>query len=320
MIGTTAVLAVLPAAQARAADRVVATVTRATPVDVYGGHALWSTWDGSAYRLTDYTGGRARTLPVAASAAPFDADAGSDAHSDPVAVYSRCRRAPDSPWALDGRRGCDLYEYRFASGREVRLARANSAADEYFPAVWRGRLAFTRTYRNGARRLYWRTLGHGGASHRLRGGSTEEAAVAQDLDIRFGTVVFVWQHEFGAELRMATTTGKGRTLVRIPGSGAAANTIDAQGPSIAGGNVYWMLSVGGDDPAWSRIRRVRPASGRRQQVTARIDADASLPRATEGFAHDRSGSWYVRDAAPGRFEIHLATGLRYGPADPIVLE
>lgn len=320
VIGVTAALAVLPAATASAADTTVATVSRATPVDVYGGHAVWSTWDGSAYRLTDYSGGQARTLPVAGSAAPLDVDVGSDARGKPLAVYARCRRAPNAPWGLDGRRGCDLYGFRFASGREFRITRANTGADEYYPAVWRGRIAFTRSYRDGRRALYWRKLGRGGASHRLRGGPTVEEAVPSDLDMRFGTVAFVWRYEFGAELRLATTTGKGRRLVRIPGSGAAANQLAAQGPSIAGGSVYWMLSVGGDAPVWSRIRRVRIASGRQQQATTRIDADASRPRATEGFGHDRSASWYVRDAGPDRFEIHRATGLRYEAAEPIVLE
>ena len=315
-----AALATLPTANAAADDTIVATVPRSTPVDVYAGHTLWSTWDGKAYRLTDYSAGAARTLPVAASVAPFDADVGSDANGDPVAVYARCRRAPLAPWGLDGRRGCDLYAYRFATGREVRIARANSRADEYYPAVWRGRIAFTRAYRDGRRALYWRKLGRAGASHRLRGGPTGDPAVPADLDMRFGTVAFVWRYEFGSELRLATTTGKGRRLVRIPGSGAAANQLAAQGPSIAGGSVYWMLSVGGDDPVWSRIRRVRIASGRQQQATTRIDADPSLPRATEGFGHDRSASWYVRDVAPDRFEIHRVTGLRYETADPIVLE
>jgi hypothetical protein len=318
-IGMAAVLAALPATDASAADTVVAMVPRATPVDVSGGHALWSAWDGKSYRLTDHSAGRTRALPVGGRTVPFDADVGSDAQGEPIAVYSRCRRAPLDAWALDGRRGCDLYLYRFASGRQSRITRANSTADEYFPAVWRGRLAFTRTYRNGQRRLYWRTLGRAGASHRLAGGPTEEPAVPRDLDIRGGTVAYVRKYEFGAELRTATTTGKGRRLVRVPGSGAAANQLTAQGPSLAGGNVYWMLSVGGDAPVWSRIRRVNVAAHGRQQTTTRIDADPSLPRATEGYGHDASGSWYVRDVAPDRFEVHRASGLRYEPADPIVL-
>jgi hypothetical protein len=37
--------------------------------------------------------------------------------------------------------------------------------------------------------------------------------------------------------------------VRIPGSGAAANRLEAQGPTIAsGGEVYWALAVGSDAP------------------------------------------------------------------------
>jgi hypothetical protein len=296
-------------APASAADTVVATVPRATPVDVYAGHALWSTWDGTAYHLSEYADGRARELPIPQSAVPFDADAGSDAHGAPIAVYSRCRRAPLSPWALDGRRGCDLYAYRFATGREVRIARADSKADEYFPAVSHGRLAFTRTYRDGARRLYWRTLGRGGASHRLRGGPTDEDAVPFDLDMRGRTVAFVWRFEFGGQLREATTDGKGRLVLRIPGSGAAVNDITALGPSLTGGSLYWMLRVSGDEPVWSRVRRDR---GR--QASTRVDA------AAEGYAHGGGASWYVVPAGADIYAVHRAAGLRYEVADPIVLE
>lgn len=314
-----AAAALVPAAQASAVDNVVATVSRPTPVDVYGGRAVWSAWDSStgAYRLTEYVNGRVRTVPVAPNAVPFDVDLGPDRRGRALAVYSRCRRPPVTTWQLNGRRGCDLYAYRFSTRRQVRLSRANSGADEYHPTVWRGKLAFTRTYRTTRRLLYWRALNRPGRSRRLAGGG--RGGVPEQLDMRSGSVAFVRSFEYGAVVRLVTTGGKARVLEQVPGSGAAANELEAQGPSIMSRNVYWALSVGFDDPVFTRIRRVAVQSGRRQQATLRVDADPDRLRATSGYGHDRTGSWYVR-AAANTYEVHRATGLRYLPAGPIELD
>jgi hypothetical protein len=167
--------------------------------------------------------------------------------------------------------------------------------------------------------VYRRALDGGGSPHRLRRGSTKEGdAVPEQLDMRGGSVTFVWRHEFGAELRLASGHG-GRLLVRVPGSGAAAEQLEAQGPSLRGGAVYWALAVGGSAPAFSELRRVAVPNRHQTRATTRIDADPSRPRATEGFAQDRGSSWYVRAAGPDAYEIHVATGLSYEPAPPIVL-
>jgi len=52
----------LAAAPARA-DTLVATVARPTTVDAAAGRAVWSAWDGSAYRLTEYADGQVQTDP-----------------------------------------------------------------------------------------------------------------------------------------------------------------------------------------------------------------------------------------------------------------
>jgi hypothetical protein len=324
-VGVAATLTV--AAPAAGADRTVATVSRPTGVDAYGGRAVWSAWDPAvhAYRLTAYIPGHVRTLPIAPNPVPFDADIGPDRHGLLYVVFSRCTRPPADTWALDGRRGCDLYSARVTGTGQITVRGTNSPADEYWPTIWGDRIAFTRTYRprdgQPRRFVYWRALTGGGPSHRLRRGSTEEGdAVPEQLDMRGRRVAFVWRHEFGADLRLASSDGGGRTLVRVPGSGAAVNELAAQGPSLRGGAVYWMLSVGGDAPVYSEIRRVAIATRRQTRATTRIEADPSRPRATEGFAQDGGRSWYVRAAAANAYEIHLATGLRYEPAPPIVLE
>ena len=44
-------------------------------------------------------------------------------------------------------RGCDLYRFDFATGRETRIATANSpGASEFLPSVWKATVAFARVY------------------------------------------------------------------------------------------------------------------------------------------------------------------------------
>src|SRR4051794_11191272 len=79
------------AAPARAADHVVATVSKATEIDAYGGRAVWSTYDPAigAFRLTVDNRGRIRTLPVAPSPTKFDVDLGPGPHGGTIAIYSQ---------------------------------------------------------------------------------------------------------------------------------------------------------------------------------------------------------------------------------------
>jgi hypothetical protein len=323
IIAVTLGLATLFASPAQAADTVVSTVARPTTIDAYGDRAVWSAWDPSAraYRLTEYADGAARQVPVRASAVPFDVDLGPAAGGGTLAVYSRCTRPPADTWVLNGRRGCDLYAYDFTRGRERRLAGANSAADERWPTVWGSRIAFTRTYtpRQGRTRrfLYWRPLEGRGASRRLDRGPTAEDAIPEYLDLRGRRVAFVWSYEYGSELRLDTTSGHERRLVRLPGSGAASTELDAQGPTVVGDAVHWALAVGGEEPSFSEIRRFDLTTGSESRTTTRIEGGGNTRWATEGFAQAGAGtSWYVRAAATDRYEVHVATGLSYEPAPP----
>jgi hypothetical protein len=121
-IAALAALALATATPARAADTVVTTVGQATTIDAWAGRAVWSTWDpaGNAYRLTVDNGGRLRTLPVAPSPSPFQADLAPGPNGGTVAIYSRCRKPVTFTNA--GKRGCDLYVFRFSTGRETKLA------------------------------------------------------------------------------------------------------------------------------------------------------------------------------------------------------
>jgi hypothetical protein len=303
-------LAAAPA-QAAADDSLVATVARPTTIDAAGGRAVWSAWDPAArvYRLTEFANGTTRTAPVRPSRVPFDVDL---APGGGIAVYSRCDRPTVSTWALNGRRGCDVHRFDFGSGRESRVGRINSSADEYWPTITRWRIAFTRTYRSGRRVLYWRSLTGSGPSRRLRGWQFEEA-VPEQLDLRDGRVAFIATFEYGADVRLATPDGRGRVLVEVPGSGAAAREFGADGPTLAGGFVHWALASNDSDEVPSELRRHALSSGRNTRATALVDG------MTTGFARDGARAWYVR-SAPGGYEVRAATGLTYEPAPPIEID
>jgi hypothetical protein len=128
-----------------------------TAVTTHRGLAVWSAWSPQerVYRLAaSREGGPAFVLPVAPRRVPFDADLGPDRHGRPVAVYSRCRREPPRdgfrglqvglPDYTRGR-GCNVWRYDFARGRERPVRGAGRRrVSEYLPSIWRERLAFAR--------------------------------------------------------------------------------------------------------------------------------------------------------------------------------
>jgi hypothetical protein len=309
---------------ARAADTTVATVAKATEIDAYGARAVWSTYDPAinAFRLTVDNRGRIRTLPVAPSPTTFDIDLGPGPHGGTVAIYSRCPHGVFGTGQLDGRQGCDLYAYRFSTGRETKVAGANTKADEYAPAVWGRRMAFTRTSDAGGqfplRRMYWRALSGAGPDHRLAGNPKDiGSGFPEQLDMRGRRVAFVWQYEWGADLCLSRAGGRGRLLVRMPGSGAETSDLTAQGPLVGRRVVHWAFSVGQDPPIFTELRQVDLRTLKERRATMRITAGPrQLDRSTTGFSQDGGVSWYVRAPDDHTFEIHRASGLAYEPAPP----
>jgi len=112
------------------------TLERGTPVREYAGRLVFSRWDGSAYRLSTWRDGQTRDLPVRPQAEPFDADIGPDASGAPSVAVSLCDAS------------CDLHVIGLEAGDHLGPVRnANTAGlDETDPSVWKGRLAFARTY------------------------------------------------------------------------------------------------------------------------------------------------------------------------------
>lgn len=206
----TAVGIVLAVGRSASADVVIATEVRPTTVSAFGGLVVWSSAVPTTgqYVLRSWNGTSVETLPIAARAAPFDADLGPDRQGRPVAVFSRCTiEQPEAtgpfPDYGDGR-GCDLFRYRFDARREERLRSLSSSHhDEFTPTIWGTRVAFARRVAN-LNRLYIATLGDRRPSRRIPGGNDPfkrgfcaNRARPSRLDLRASRLVFGWDDVCG---------------------------------------------------------------------------------------------------------------------------
>ena len=149
-----------PAGGAAAADDLIATVARPTPVSAFDGRVVWSEYDAGAnrYFLVQRVAGVTSRLPVDPRSVPFDVDLGPDADGSPVATFSRCRLDPPRRDPRTGNalaqmpewrrgRGCNVHMYSFETGREVQVRHASTAAaSEFLPTVWTDRIAFARVF------------------------------------------------------------------------------------------------------------------------------------------------------------------------------
>src|SRR5205807_8617499 len=147
-----AALAAALAPAAARADTTISTLPGPTAVRAWGGTAVLSLLDPASgrHRLATSRGGAApQAIPgIAPAADPFDADIGPGPDGSAVIVYARCAK-----------RACHLFRTTPAGGVETPVARATSRdGSETAPTVWRGRLAFARTYARGSSQVYVRPL------------------------------------------------------------------------------------------------------------------------------------------------------------------
>lgn len=143
-------LAVIWPVSASAAERTLLVQRHQTEVKAYAGVAIYSMWDGSAYRLVaSRAAATPQILPVPPQDKPFDADIGPDERGRATVALSRCGRAASD---------CGLYVLRLGSRRLVKLRSTDDARlPETRPTVWRGRVAWLRGS-PGGRRVYVRRL------------------------------------------------------------------------------------------------------------------------------------------------------------------
>jgi hypothetical protein len=297
---------------------VLATVADATPVSARGGIVAFSVRDPATGRfaLTVAEGGTRRALPVAQRGVPFDVDLGPDRRGRPVALYSRCRTEPrtsdDAVPVYTQGRGCDLFRFSFASGRETRLGGVSTrGASEVLPSQWRGRIAYVR--RVGDRRPELRV-----GTRAVPGGPRRLAEVL-GLDLAGRRLVYAWQFDGGgevpSELVRVVTLGRGvRTILRVGGGGLSATYVTA--PVIEDGAVFAGLDCIGDvDGCTGRRRRAL----RFDLATGRLAVAVLGEDRLVALARDRRATIVVRDLADGEvgpFAIARLGGLPFAPARP----
>jgi hypothetical protein len=296
------VVVFLGAAPGARGDVTIATVANETPVSFFAGRLAWSAFDPArnGYVLMTQAAGSTSVVPVKPRGVPFDADLGPDEQGDTVAVYSRCGQEPAGRAIPQWRtgRGCDIFKFNFATGRETRVAAANGArSSEFLPTIWATRIAFARVYERrkgkaGDRAyLYARSVLGAGSSVRLEPGprgigticrypeggggptcvdSVEVGPTA--LDLRGRRVAFSWDAR-GEGICPATTAsvwldsvgGSHRRVDRACTTNLQGRSVVA--PTISAGQVFYARSLtGGDQGSAGSIRRYHIGSGRRAEV------------------------------------------------------
>jgi hypothetical protein len=237
----------------------LAQLARPSPVSAWRGIAVWSAYDeaGGAYRLMVADGDAVGPLPVDPSPVPFDADVGPDSSGDPAVAYSRCGGSPEPPTdrpAAD----CDLFILGLRDDRGERPIRnANSAGSEFNPTLWRGNVAWVRTYPGGAGEpfLYTRPLIAPRERRSERAPGVPDSAAGnlrvQELELygRNLAVDSTYVVEGGAgifvnELRLADVRDRSsRRVARVDGGLSGRDYV---GLSMDAGRLGWYLTCKGD--------------------------------------------------------------------------
>jgi hypothetical protein len=299
---------------APAAAQDVATLDRSSPIAAYGGRLLWSAYqpDTASWALVTRVDGTTSTVPVARRKVPFDADLGPGPTGSVVAVYSRCTTeiTPSGSFgpSLYGKgRGCDLYLFDFASGQETKITSANAPhASEFWPTIWKGTLAFARTYddKRDLPYIYTRPLTGSARSTRQPGGPRSGCAKCDDrlsrpvaLDLYGKRLAFAWQYigtgeGFDTDIRMDTIGGGHVRVAHQPGGGLTQ--VEPAWPAFEAGRLYWAVGCFGDPggcPGRYGLRRYRISTGETER--------AAGPASVLSHDRDQGTTWILDDAQPG---------------------
>jgi hypothetical protein len=320
------------------ADETVATVALPTPVSAHAGRVAWSSFDpaSGAYRSTTSVGGVTSIVPVRPRTVPFDVDLGPDVDGDTIATYSRCSREPPRrdpaignalaqlpDWA--GGRGCDLFKFDFATGRETRIATANSlGGSEFLPSIWEGRVAFARVYERRRGRagdrpyLYVRALAGAERSQRISTGSRSRLRFCTGrhrrcrlkiepgptaLDLWGRRLAFGWDSgdETGPTSSAYLETIRRRRATKKLLSRVASGDIQGQeveSPVIVNGKVQWMLARFGDTTDNALVRYRIKTRERSEAKLPPTPGDAYLRPALSAAAFDSTVFYLLSGQVP----------------------
>lgn len=317
-----AAAALVAPASAHAQDQPIATLDRPTPIASFAGRLVWSQLDRASgnWSLVTRFNGVTETVAVPPRRVAFDVDLGPGPDGGTVAVYSRCRRDPPAgsgfaPTLYNRGVGCDIHLYDFAAAIERRLAGASSStATEFFPTIWRGTMAFGRTYDDRRTRPYIYTRPVTGTARSVRqpGGarnacrrdrtgrrSCTPATQSRPMSIELWgrRLAFAWTFAglgegLDTEIRLNTVGGDHRVVARQ--DGGSQTQVQLGWPAFEAGGLYFSVGCFGDPsgcPGRFGLRRYGITTRR----TQRADAPAAV------LSHDRDAGTHhiLEDRLPG---------------------
>jgi hypothetical protein len=311
----------LAPAGAAAQDELVVRLDRETAIAAHGGVLAYSRRDPSsgAFRLMLRSGAVTEPASIAPRAVPFDVDLGPTRTGSVAAVYSRCARevGGSSAEPLYGRgRGCDLFRYDLDTRVERRLTAASSPdGNEFWPTLWRDRIAFARTYddKPDYPYLYTRPAEGGGRSERLPGGQRNECVrdrrsgrleCSDDtlsrpiaLDLYGRRLGFAWTFSglaegLDTEIRSDTIGGGHERVAAQNGGGLSSARLGW--PAFAAGRLYFSQECSGEESGCNG------RNGLRRYAYATGDLDrAPGPRAIIAHERDVTTTYLLVDSLLG---------------------
>jgi hypothetical protein len=305
------------ASPAAAAD--IARLDRPNPIDAYAGWLAWSARgaDGLFHLTLRDPRGVVSTPPIAGRATSFDVDLG-PTDDGVVAAYSRCRDEVPSPGSYlpadyDEGAGCDAYLLDVVTGTERRLAGVStSGADETWPTVWRGKVAFVRSYDDKPTLpyVYVRPLA-GGSSVRQPGGARRACSrsgtrtICTDdrvsrpyaLDLYGKRLAFGWTYAghyegLETEIRLDTLGGGHARIALQHGGGLTGRALGW--PSFEDGRVYFTDACFADTSGC-----VGQPELRRYAITTRTTEGSDADKAILAHARDGGTTWLLVDESDG---------------------
>jgi hypothetical protein len=296
-----ALLALLAAVPPAAAQE-LARLDHPAPIAAHGGVVAWSARQADGRFALVTTRGRA---DVPTRAIPFDVDLGPGPDGRLTAVYSRCEEETPgvggfAPMDIDEGRGCEIKLHVLGTSEE-RPVLSTTDADEFWPTIWRDRIAFGRTYdtKPALPYLYVRPVA-GGRSIRMPGGprGADGRSRPSSLELFGRRLAFAWTYQgtgegLDTEVRLDDVRGREapRRLDAQAGGGLTGRVL--AWPAFAEG-VQWSRACYGDQSGCvgqPELRSYAISTG------ARRGADA--PKGI--VSHDRDGdaTYLLVDEAAG---------------------
>lgn len=244
-----ALMAAMPAAAGPATTKIDSGI--ASGVNAYGGELVWSKWLGKGSGLFRRTADGVKRVPLPLSTVDVQADLGPTAAGGVIAIYRRCTK-----------RGCGIYKFNFAAGRErpAPKLRVPAGCTALAPSFFKGAIAYVAEGRKCKARVFVRSaagqtklISDAHVNDLGRGPGPYFSEPATDLDATH--VAWSAEDTYGPVFVAARSGGK---PIRLD-TGDAGGEFEYQvrTPQLRDDFVYWsVLDINDDGDTFTEQRAV----------------------------------------------------------------